>query len=60
MKPCFSDKLQFKSKIVLIEDETIISNDVEVAETMNEFFITVTDSFPQRKILITKILLKES
>ena len=44
MKPFFSDKLQSKSKIVLIEDETIISNDVEVAETMNKFFITVTDS----------------
>ena len=29
---------------MLIEDETIISNDVEVAETMNEFFVTVTDS----------------
>ena len=44
MKPFFSDKLQSQSKIVLIEDETIISNDVEVAETMNEFFITATDS----------------
>ena len=44
VKPFFSDKLQSKSKIVLIEDETIISNDVEVAETMNEFFVTVTDS----------------
>ena len=42
VKPSFSDKLQSKSKMVLIEDETIISNDVEVAETMNEFFITVT------------------
>ena len=28
----------------MIEDETIISNDVEVAETMNEFVVTVTDS----------------
>ena len=28
----------------MIEDETIISNDVEVAETMNEFFVPVTDS----------------
>ena len=42
--PFFSDKLLSKSKIVLIENETIISNDVEVAETMNEFFVTVTDS----------------
>jgi hypothetical protein len=44
VKPFFSDKLQSNNKIVLIEDETIISNDIEVAETMNEFFVTVTDS----------------
>ena len=44
VKPFFLDKLQTSNKIVLIEDETIISNDVEVAETMNEFFVTVTDS----------------
>ena len=44
VKPSFSDKSQPKNKIVLIEDETIISNDVEVAETMNEFFVSVTDS----------------
>ena len=44
VKPLLSDKLQSKNKIVLIEDETIISNDDEVAETMNEFFVSVTDS----------------
>ena len=44
VKPFFSDKSQSKNKIVLIEDETIISNDLEVAETMNEFFVSVTDS----------------
>ena len=44
MKPLFSDKLQSKNKIVLIENETIISNDDEVAETMNEFVVFVTDS----------------
>ena len=44
VNPFFSEKLQSNNKIVLIEDETIISNDVEVAETMNEFFVTVMDS----------------
>ena len=44
VKPLFSNKLQSKNKIVLIEDETIISNDDEVAGTMNEFFVSVTDS----------------
>ena len=44
MKPFFSDKSHSNNKIVLTEGEKIISNDVEVAETMNEFFVTVTDS----------------
>ena len=44
IKPFFSDKSQSQNKIVLTEGERIISNDVEVAETMNEFFVTVTDS----------------
>ena len=41
----FSDKSQSQNKIVLTEGERIISNDVEVAKTMNECFVTVTDSF---------------
>ena len=44
VKPFFSDKSQSQDKIVLTEGERIISDDVEVAETMNEFFVTVTDS----------------
>ena len=44
MKPYFSDKSHSNNKIVLTEGEKIISNDVELAETMNEFFVTVTDS----------------
>ena len=44
VKPCFSDKLHSNNKIVLTEGEKIISNDVEVAKTMNEFFVTVSDS----------------
>ena len=44
VKPFFSDKSQSNNKIVLIEGDTIISYDVEVAETMNKYFVTVTDS----------------
>ena len=44
MKPFFSHKSQFKNEVVLIKDETIVSNDVEGAKTMNEFFVTVTES----------------
>ena len=44
IKPFFSDRSQSQNKIVLTDGGRIISNDVEVAETMNEFFVTVTDS----------------
>ena len=44
VKPFFSDRSQSQNKIVLTAGERIMSNDVEVEETMNEFFVTVTDS----------------
>ena len=44
VKPFFSEKSQSQDKIILTEGKRIISNDVEVAETMNELFVTVTDS----------------
>ena len=44
VKPILSDKGRLNSKITLIEDEKIISNDEEVAETLNNYFVTVTDS----------------
>ena len=44
VKPFSLDKLQTNNKTVFIADETIISNDVEVAETKNEVFVIVTDS----------------
>ena len=44
VKPVLSDKGQSSSKIILIENDTIISNDNEVAETLNGYFISITDS----------------
>ena len=38
IKPLFSDKHNICRKITLIDDEEIISNDVKVAEIMNDFF----------------------
>ena len=38
IKPLFSEKLNISRKISLIENDEIISNDVDVAETMNDFF----------------------
>ena len=39
MKPFFSDKSKSNNKIALIEGDITISNDVEVAETMNDFLL---------------------
>ena len=44
VKPFISNKNKAKAKITLIEDERIISKDEEVAETLNDYFVTVTDS----------------
>ena len=44
MKPFFSDKTNKGKKITLIEGDEIISNDVDVAETMNEFFSNVVSN----------------
>ena len=44
VKPFFSDKSYSQNEIVLTQGERIISDDVEVTETMNEFFVNVTDS----------------
>ena len=44
VKPVISDKGQSNSRITLIENDTIISNDKEVAETLNGYFVSITDS----------------
>ena len=44
VKPFISDKNKGNSKITLIEDDKIVSKDKEVAETLNNYFVTITDS----------------
>ena len=44
MEPALSDKCQTNNTIVLVEDDKIVSNDIEVAEIFNRFFVTVTKS----------------
>ena len=44
VKPALSDKCQSNNKIVLVEDDEIISDDTEVAEIFNSFFVTVEES----------------
>ena len=44
VKPFISDKSSSKSRITLIEEGEIVSNESEVAETFNNYFVTITDS----------------
>ena len=44
IKPLISDKSSLKSRITLVEDVKVVSNESDVAETLNNFFVTITDS----------------
>ena len=44
VRPVLSDKGRSNSKITLIENDMIVSNDKEVAETLNDYFVSITDS----------------
>ena len=44
VKPLFSDKIQAPSKIALLENEVLVTDDKEVAEIFNEYFVNITDS----------------
>ena len=54
MKPLFSDKGGVRDRIVLIENNDIISEDIEVAETFNKFFASTVDSLgiTENKLLL--------
>ena len=41
VKPKISDKVKIRSKITLVEDDKILSQDVEIAKTFNECFINI-------------------
>jgi hypothetical protein len=55
VKPLFSNCAGGSQKITLVKDDKIISNDQEVAETFNKFFINAVDSLDlaENKILLT-------
>ena len=44
VKPLFSDKIHASSKITLLENEVLVTDDKEVAEILNEYFVNITDS----------------
>ena len=57
VKPFFTDKGARREKIVLVEEERIINNDVEIAQTFNDFFDGAVKSLDisNNEVLLTKI-----
>ena len=57
MRPFFSNKIKSKERITLIQNETIISNDKNIAETFHEFFsnVVTTLNISQNPYLISGI-----
>ena len=49
VKPAFSDKPHQSKKIVLVDNDDIISNDADIAETINKFFVTIAESLSIRE-----------
>ena len=61
VKPKISDKVKIRSKITLVEDDKILSQDAEIAKTFNKYFIniqTIRVSLHKRALL-KKILFQE-
>ena len=44
MKPLFSEKVQTSSDITLVENGSLISDDFQVAEIMNDYFVNITET----------------
>ena len=51
VKPFFSDKASNSSKIMLVEENNIISDEEEIANIMNNYFINVTKTLNLKKQL---------
>ena len=57
VKPFFTDKGGARDKIVLVEEENIINNDAEIAQTFNDFFDGAVKSLgiSENEVLLTKV-----
>ena len=44
VKPLLSNKFKSSDKITLTEHDSIITDNEEIAETLNDYFINITDS----------------
>ena len=56
IKPFFTDKGGSKNKVILVENDNIISDDKEVAQTFNDYFDKAVKSLgiSENKILLTE------
>ena len=45
-------------KIVLVDNDDIISNDADIAETFNKFFVTIAESLSIRELLKNQLRLR--
>ena len=66
VKPKISDKVKIRSKITLVEDDKILSQDAEIAKTFNEYFINIPILICQtirvslyKRVLLKKMLFQE-
>ena len=50
-KPAFTEKGKTHEKIILIEEDRIISDSKQIAELMNDYFINITQSLNIPKYL---------
>ena len=51
VKPFFNDKGRNSSKITLVEENNIISDEEEIANIMNNYFVNVTKTLNLKKLL---------
>ena len=62
IKPYVSNKCKSSPKIILIENDKIINDDIEIAEIMNNYFVNVTKSLniPTHKYIGKKTILNDN
>ena len=56
VKPFLSEKNKSREKISLVKNEEIISDDVEVANTLSNYFLNVVKSLKIPKTFVTDSL----
>ena len=55
VKPLFSNKGSKSTKIILVENDEIVSDDKKTAEIMNEYFVNITKDLDIPEIMLEKL-----